>query len=921
VDITTTLVPTNTDPLALPGQVYSNTLLQVDSNVAAWGGLTHHFENEAIDTWVPQDWSSYEGVSFWLYGQNTGATVFFEIQDNRNPGSTVDDTEIWSYPFTDDFSGWQYFEVPFDDFARKEIGNGAPNDGFGRTEVHGWAFGSLTVNTTYYLDNVALVVRSTTIDDFEDGQLPYGLDGDGLDIGFFTWGDGGTTVDITTTLVPTNTDPLALPCQVYSNTLLQVDSNVAAWGGLTHHFENEAIDTWVPQDWSSYEGVSFWLYGQNTGATVFFEIQDNRNPGSTVDDTEIWSYPFTDDFSGWQYFEVPFDDFARKEIGNGAPNDGFGRTEVHGWAFGSLTVNTTYYLDNIEIYGNIGTAVDLQVSFAASEFEVVEGQTALISVALNVTSTEPVIVSYKTAESRAIPDRDYVPVSGTLVIPAGSKAQTFAVETLQDGKYEGDERVALHISDPQNAALGVLQRAVLLIVDDDVQNPALLDDFEGFHRYATGGNVTLDITEIAAGSPLELPGQGAYENVLSVDYGAGRLAANGVGFDRTFGESQDWSGYEGLSFWYYGSNSGETITVQLYDNQAATTSEVDPAEWVLAWSDEFDDEAGTLPDPSKWSYEIGDGALNGILGWGNGELEFYTDSPDNAATDGLGNLVITAREVDTTTTELLCWYGPCEYTSARLITSQKAEFAYGRIEARIQVPFGQGIWPAFWSLGNDIDEVDWPTCGEIDVMENIGSEPATVHGTIHGPGYSGGNPVGGGYDLPTGNLSDEFHTFAIEWAPDQIRWFIDNTNYFTATVDDIPGGTEWVFDHAFFLLLNVAVGGNWPGMPDETSTFPQTMHVDYVRVYQAANTAERFEATFVDNFSGWKKITLRFDAFTRSASQPAGAPDDGLGLTEVWGYGFALPSAGSGSFYLDQVSLEAEVPLYHYYFPMVRKHN
>jgi beta-glucanase (GH16 family) len=199
-------------------------------------------------------------------------------------------------------------------------------------------------------------------------------------------------------------------------------------------------------------------------------------------------------------------------------------------------------------------------------------------------------------------------------------------------------------------------------------------------------------------------------------------------------------------------------------------------------------------------------------------------------------------------------------------------------------------------------------------MENIGSEPATVHGTIHGPGYSGGSGIGGGYDLPAGNLSDDFHLFAIEWTPDQIRWFIDDTNYFTATVADLPAGTEWVYDHPFFLLLNVAVGGNWPGYPDATTTFPQTMHVDYVRVYQAADTAERWEASFVDDFDGWHKVFIRFDDMVRSAEQPAGAPDDGLGLTEVWGYGFQLPPAGSGSFYLDRVHLEA---LHRYYWPLV----
>ncbi|MFN2244404.1 MAG: carbohydrate binding domain-containing protein, partial [Anaerolineae bacterium] len=187
VNISTVTVP-DTDPMALPGQTGDNALLQVDSNVVEWGGLTHHFENGAVDTWVPQDWSSYEGISFWLYGNNSGTTVFFEVQDNRNPGSTADDTEIWNYTFTDDFAGWQRFQIPFSDFVRKDIGNGAPNDGFSLTEVHGWAFGSLNTGgaVTYYLDDVALIVRTTVVDDFESG-LPSGIDGDGIPIGFYTW--------------------------------------------------------------------------------------------------------------------------------------------------------------------------------------------------------------------------------------------------------------------------------------------------------------------------------------------------------------------------------------------------------------------------------------------------------------------------------------------------------------------------------------------------------------------------------------------------------------------------------------------------------------------------------------------------------------------------------------------------------------
>jgi beta-glucanase (GH16 family) len=192
-------------------------------------------------------------------------------------------------------------------------------------------------------------------------------------------------------------------------------------------------------------------------------------------------------------------------------------------------------------------------------------------------------------------------------------------------------------------------------------------------------------------------------------------------------------------------------------------------------------------------------------------------------------------------------------------------------------------------------------------MEYVGKEPMTTYGAIHGPGYSGADNIGGDHvsDTP---VADDFHVFAIEWTPDQIHWFVDDVNFFSATPDAIPGGTEWVYNHPFFLLLNVAVGGHWPGEPDDTTTFPQTMVVDYVRVYGAANASERYEYAFSDDVEGWQRIVVPFDALTRSANQPDGAPDDGLDLTEVWGYSFNLPDGGSGLFYLDRVGFETETP-------------
>lgn len=252
----------------------------------------------------------------------------------------------------------------------------------------------------------------------------------------------------------------------------------------------------------------------------------------------------------------------------------------------------------------------------------------------------------------------------------------------------------------------------------------------------------------------------------------------------------------------------------------------EPAEdRALVWSDEFNGPKGSAVDPSKWVFDTGGG------GWGNKELQFYTASTRNAAMNGKGHLVITAIR-ENLPRKNRCWYGRCRYSSARIKTRGKFERAYGRFEARMKLPKGQGIWPAFWMLGNNIDEAGWPACGEIDVMENIGREPSTAHGTLHGPGYSGGDGVGASYELRGATFSEDFHVFAVEWEPGSIRWYVDGNLYQTRTPADLPQGREWVFDHPFFLLLNVAVGGEWPGSPDATTRFPQKIFVDYVRVYQ-----------------------------------------------------------------------------------------
>ena len=318
-----------------------------------------------------------------------------------------------------------------------------------------------------------------------------------------------------------------------------------------------------------------------------------------------------------------------------------------------------------------------------------------------------------------------------------------------------------------------------------------------------------------------------------------------------------------------------------------------PSKWKLVWSDEFNSRAGSPPDADTWGREIGDGTAIGNPGWGNGELEYYTDSTANAATDGRGNLVITVRAADGS---LQCYYGPCKYTSARLLSKNRFEVAYGRIEARIKVPRGAGLWPAFWMLGTDIDQVNWPQTGEIDIMENVGRLPNEVFGTLHGPGYSGGQSYGRSYDLGK-PVADDFHTFTVEWQPNKIVWYIDGIQYHQATPNDaFLQGKQWVYNHPFFMLLNVAVGGNFGGAVGADTIFPQSMLVDYVRLYQAKPRTTAFTASFRDNFAGWQKVTIPFTAFRGGHRQT-------LDLTNVTGISFEAPGGLRGPVLLDQLRL------------------
>ncbi|MBL7472208.1 glycoside hydrolase family 16 protein [Robertkochia sediminum] len=235
----------------------------------------------------------------------------------------------------------------------------------------------------------------------------------------------------------------------------------------------------------------------------------------------------------------------------------------------------------------------------------------------------------------------------------------------------------------------------------------------------------------------------------------------------------------------------------------------------LVMHDEFDVDGA--PNSELWGFDIG----TGNNGWGNQELQYYTSRPDNVRVQN-GVLIITAQREN---------FEGSQYTSARLLTKNKFEERYGRFEARIWLPYGQGIWPAFWMLGADIDENPWPGAGEIDIMEYRGQTPTILIGSVHGPGYSGGDAISKEYELENDRFDTGFHVFGVEWAPEYVNFYVDDVLYNRITPDDVTG--PWVFDKPFFMLMNLAVGGNFVGPPNQQTVFPQRMLVDYVRVYKS----------------------------------------------------------------------------------------
>ncbi|TRX42128.1 glycoside hydrolase family 16 protein [Flavobacterium restrictum] len=249
------------------------------------------------------------------------------------------------------------------------------------------------------------------------------------------------------------------------------------------------------------------------------------------------------------------------------------------------------------------------------------------------------------------------------------------------------------------------------------------------------------------------------------------------------------------------------------------TQKLDKRNWQLAWSDEFNGTLGESPDATKWVYDIG----TGDNGWGNKELQYYTNRPQNISMDGAGNLVITAIKEN---------FQTASYTSARIKTKGILEQKYGRFEARLKTPYGLGLWPAFWMLGDNAEFPTWPTCGEIDIMELRGQQPNIIQSSIHGPGYYGADPITGKNTLIDSRYDTDFHVFAVEWDESKIDFFVDDYLFKRIERSEVEARGNWVFDHPFYMILNVAVGGNFLGNPNSLTPFPQKMTIDYVRAYK-----------------------------------------------------------------------------------------
>jgi len=452
---------------------------------------------------------------------------------------------------------------------------------------------------------------------------------------------------------------------------------------------------------------------------------------------------------------------------------------------------------------------------------------AIITVTLSEATDREVSLTWSTSDGTAIAGEDYIAVTDSaLVFAPGETTKNIGVVIVNDTAFESDETMFVEISNVKNAIV-VVNRTLVTITNDDVLNPviklaALTKVTEALGMAQVGVTLTPastktitvkwstkdgtavagdDYTAVSGASLVFLPGQTSQTIQIPI------INDSELEFNDSFFIVVD----EITNATYTPAESKVTImnddsyTPELADDGYITPDNYPGMKNV--WSDEFD---GTKLNMDWWSYELGAG------GWGNNELQTYTSSSNNSSV-GDGKLKIIATNN----------YG--NYYSARLVTKGKKEFTYGRIDIRAKLPYGQGIWPALWMLGSNISQLGWPGCGEIDIMENLGQDVKKVYGTVH---YNDGGHkyIGGSYTLQgSQGYNDQFHIFTIIWQENSITWYVDYHQYFEATSSNINYDA---FRLPQFFIFNVAIGGNWPGNPNATTVFPQTMTVDYVRVFQ-----------------------------------------------------------------------------------------
>lgn len=459
-------------------------------------------------------------------------------------------------------------------------------------------------------------------------------------------------------------------------------------------------------------------------------------------------------------------------------------------------------------------------------------QFAVIEVSLSNDYDQAVTMKYSTADGNATGPEDYIAVTdGELVFQPGELTKEIKIAIVNDGIFEPNESFSLLVSKATNASLQQSQCNIVITNDDvftpELKLPARLRVNEGNNAQMASATITLSgpTTEAVSvkWSTIEGTARAGIDFTASTD--------NTLTFAP--GETQKTIQVEVLGdnlleldegyFIHFSDIHNATFVpvdiVVVIDNDDSYSPEmVDDGpitpnsypDFILDWSDEFD---GTAINTQNWGYNTGAG------GWGNNEWQTYTNSPTNSfVQDGKLNIVATKL-------------GQNSYFSARLLSQNKKSFTYGRIDFRAKMPIGKGIWPALWMLGNNISQVSWPRCGEIDIMEYLGHLPKEVHGTVH-YNKNGHQYTGDHYTL-TGaeGFNAKFHVFTILWSEYGIRWYVDYQPYFSIKDTDIEFEA---FRLPQFFIMNVAVGGNWPGYPDATTVFPQTMQVDYVRVFKSA---------------------------------------------------------------------------------------